>query len=225
MPNQSIVEKMICSRDFSYLQPYFYNNPYALRCELGIGDTSEAYMNNAKRRAMEIYRILFPRGADAVCFNYWIYDYCDSGEAEHHSYEAEDDVEGIIENRIEAEAENLRFLLDFQFKYRHVSVKNLDTYDSVDDPDFGRQRRNRVVCYSDGLGFNFEELICREIEVVNGHEVSFVSFENECIFSVYDDRGCDVVFMTREKLKEFYYKLQPYFLEYDIEEMQKRLLG
>jgi len=182
-------------------------------------------MENAKRRAMEIYRILFPHGADAVFFNYWTYDYCDSGEAEQHCYDAEDDVDGIIENTIEKEAENLRFLLDFQFKYRHVSVKNLDTYDSADDPDFGRQRRTRVVCYSDGQGFNFEELICREIEVVNGHEVSFVSFENECIFSVYDDRGCDVVFMTHEKLKEFYDKIQPYFLEYDIEEMQRRFMG
>ena len=31
----SLVEERICSREFSYLQPYFYNNPYALRCELG----------------------------------------------------------------------------------------------------------------------------------------------------------------------------------------------
>ena len=27
------VEELILSRDFDYLQPYFYNNPYALRCE------------------------------------------------------------------------------------------------------------------------------------------------------------------------------------------------
>lgn len=225
MPNKSIVEEMICSSDFSYLQPYFYNNPYALRCELGIGDTNEEYMDNAKRRAMEIYHILFPSGADAVIFNYWIYDYCDSGEAEYHGYDADDDVEGIIENTIEMETEKLRFLSSYQLKYRHLTVRNLETYDSQDDIDFGRQRRNRVVCYSDGIGFDFEDIICREVEKVNGHEISFVSFENECLFSIYDDRGCDVVFMTHDKLKEFYHKIQPYFLEYDIEEMEKRFIG
>mgnify|MGYP003328298675 CR=1 FL=1 len=52
-----------------------------------------------------------------------------------------------------------------------------------------------------------------------------VSFANECIFSVYDDRGCDVVFMTREKVREFYHQLQPYFLEYDVQEMEKRYNG
>lgn len=225
LPNKSIVEEMICVRDFSYLPPYFYNNPYALRCELGIGDTTEEYMKNAKRRAMEIYHILFPKGADAIIFNYWIYDYCDSGEAEHHNYDSDDDIEGIIENRIESIADNLRFLSNFQLKYRHLTVRDLETYDNPDDVDYSWQRRNRVVCYSDGVGFDFQDLINREIEVVNGHEVSFVSFEHECIFSIYDDRGCDVVFMNHEKLKEFYHRLQPYFLEYDIEEMRKRYNG
>ena len=54
-------------------------------------------------------------------------------------------------------------------------------------------------------------------------EISLVSFENECIFSVYDDRGCDVVFMTYEKMKAFYPALRPYFLDYDLAEMERRL--
>ena len=36
----SKVEEQILSREFDYLQPYFYQNPYALRCELGIGNTT-----------------------------------------------------------------------------------------------------------------------------------------------------------------------------------------
>ena len=55
-----------------------------------------------------------------------------------------------------------------------------------------------------------------------GHEVGVVSFQNECIMSVYDDRGCDIVFATHEKMKEFYHTLEPYFLSYDAEEMKKR---
>lgn len=225
MSSSSIVEKRICSNDFQYLQPYFYNNPYALRCELGIGDTSEEYMENAKRRATEIYHILFPNGADAIFFNYWLYDYCDSGDAKKRVYDLDFDPEGVIENRLEFEREKLRFLSYYQLNYRHVTVRNLDTYDDPDDIDFGRQQRNRIVCFSDSIEFDYQHLINQEIEVVNGHEVSFVSFEHECIFSIYDDRGCDIVFMTHDKMKEFYNELQPYFLEYDVEEMAKRFNG
>ena len=225
MPHESLVEKMICSGDFSYLQPYFYNNPYALRCELGVGDTDVEYMENAKSRALEIYHILFPKGADAIIFNHWIYDYCDCGDADFHNYDVNEDFEEIVKGKMENEAENIKFLLECQFKYRHLTVRNLQTYDDPDNDDYGRQKRNRVVCFSDGIGFDFQNLINREIEGTQGHDVSFVSFEHECIFSVYDDRGCDVVFMTKEKLKEFYHELQPYFLEYDIEEMERRSIG
>ena len=222
LKNQSIVENKILSGDFPYLQPYFYNHPYALRCELGTGDSAEAYMENALRRAKEIYDILFPTGADAIMFNYWWYDYCDTGDPEWNNYDQVLDMEDIIQNRIDAAAENLRFLSSYQFQYRHVSVRNLETYDRPGDDDFDNQHRNRIICYSDGIGFPEDELIRREVEVVNGHEVSFVSFENECIFSIYDDRGCDIVFMTQEKMKAYYDKLKPYFLEYDLAEMQRR---
>ena len=77
----SIVEEKICSREFPNLQPYFYNHPHALRCELGQGDDHEEYMAAALRRALEIHDILFPKGADAICFNYWLQDPCDSGPA------------------------------------------------------------------------------------------------------------------------------------------------
>ena len=217
----SIVETQICNKDFPYLQPYFYNHPFALRCELGLGDEHDAYMAAALRRALEIYNILFPNGADAIIFNHWMYDYCDSGEAEENCYLEEDDIPGVIENRIESETNKLRFLIEYQMKYRHFTVRNMQTYDVPGDEDYERQRRNRVICYSDGKGFDHQSLLKQEIEW-EGHEVSFVSFQNECILSVYDDRGCDVVFMTPEKLREFYHKLKPYFLEFDIPEMEKR---
>ena len=50
----SKVEERILSREFDYLHPYFYNNPYALRCELGIGDTTEEYMHQARQRAKRL---------------------------------------------------------------------------------------------------------------------------------------------------------------------------
>lgn len=225
MAGNSIVEKMLCSREFSYLKPYFYNNPYALRCELGIGDTNEEYLENARKRASEIYRILFPNGADAIFFNHWIYDYCDSGEAACHNHDGDESFDEIVEGTLENTIEGLRFLLEYQFRYRHITVRNLQTYDDPGDEDYERHRRNRVICYSDGKEFDHQQLIEREFDWTLGHEVSFVSFENECILSVYDDRGCDIVFMSHEKMKKFFEKLRPYFLEYNLEEMEKRYRG
>ena len=109
------------------------------------------------------------------------YDYCDSGEAEYLQYNEDEDMECIIEDRILGEVEQLRFLLTCQFKYRHFTVQDLAVYDDPDDPDYGSCRRNRVVCYSDGVGFDYHNLIHRQIHGTRVCDVSFVSFDNECI--------------------------------------------
>ncbi len=213
----SKIETMILDSAFDYLQPYFYNNPYALRCELGIGDTSEEYMRQARIRAAEIYRILFPSKADAIIFNQWIYDWSDSGNAKKEEYG--ENANEMIENQLSNETRALRFLLENMMNYRHVSVKGLKTYD---DPADDAVRRNRIVCYADNIGFDDLALIEKQIADENNLEVSLVSFENECILSVYDDRGCDIVFSTHEKMQEFYHLLEPFFLKYDCEIMKKR---
>ena len=218
---ESKIERLIRDREFSYLNPYFYNNPYALRCELGIGDKD--YMANAKRRAEEIYDILFPSSADAIIFNYWIFDYSESGKARKIDYEEWDcDPDEMIQNALEWETEQLKFLLEYQTQYRHFAVRDLKTYGDFDDDYIGKQRRNRIVCYSDGMPFDYRSLIDLQING-KGHQIGFVSFRNECILSVYDDRGCDIVFATHEKMEEFYPRLEPYFLDYDKEEMERRL--
>lgn len=222
--SKSIVEKLICDREFSYLEPYFYNNPYALRCELGIGADDE-YIKNAKQRAVEIYNLLFPGGADAIILNYRIEDYSRSGEAE----ESFDDDCGIsyrrfVESYITKEAEKLSFLLEYQGKYRHIVLRDLEDYKYNDGEELETEHRNRIICYSDGKGFDYDRIIDRQI-ADKGYDISFVSFKNECIFSIYDERGCDVVFTTQEKFKQFYHVLKPYFLEYDAEEMEKRFNG
>ncbi len=211
----SRIEEMILDRNFSYLRPYFYNNKWALRCELGIGD-KEKFEKSAKRRATEIYGILFPNGADAVIFNYWINDHSEVAEGYIDAFD-DDNVSKWLNWFIECETEQLRFLFEYQTKYRHTVLKSLETYDDDDMPI-----RNRIVCYSDGKEFDADDIIDRQIGEKFDHEISFVSFKNECIFSIYDSRGCDIVFATQEKMKEFYHTLEPYFLDYDRAEMERR---
>lgn len=60
-------------------------------------------------------------------------------------------------------------------------------------------------------------------QILNGSNIYHcVSFKNNFIFSIYDERGCDIVFFDDGKYKEFYHRLEKYFLDYDRELMKKR---
>ena len=217
----SQIEHLILSRDCPYLQPYFYNHPHALRCELGWGRTPEEYAETARARAEAIYRILFPTPADALIFSYWIYDRSFTGDPGTDRPAFSDEARRwYLEAQIKQEAEQLRFLDEMQSKYRHAVVRDLPTYDDGPDKDTWR---HRIVCWPDAWGFDDLGLLRRQlVDEPPPLDISLVSFRNECIFSVYDDRGCDIVFAVPEKLREFYPRLKPYFLAYDAEEMARR---
>ena len=166
----SKIQNLIENQNFSYLQPYFYEHETALRCELGTGETDTVWMQNARKRALAVFRILFPEGnADAVIFNEWLYD-----------GDPEEDFSGILNT------------------YRHKIIRNLPV------PDWNTAlHRNRIICYADDKLFPCEKIIQNlllEDFGVPNHEESFVSFCNECILSVYDDRGCDIFFADVQEI-------------------------
>lgn len=69
------LEEKILSGDFIYDPPYFYRNAWALRCKLGIGDSDEVFYAVARKRAAEIFTILFRNGVDMFFFDHCVYDY------------------------------------------------------------------------------------------------------------------------------------------------------
>ncbi len=203
--SNSKIEEMITDAAFSYHQPWFYNQPFALRCELGIGDSKRVYLKNAKKRAYEIFDILFQNSPDAIFFDYCIEDLTAWDE-------------------INTRSRTKWFGKDAKFLAKHINnhecsiVRNIEL--DEDEKDFYVQK-NRIICYTD------EKYLYKKRIVENfpwaGRVVHFVSFENECILSIYDDRGCDIVFATKEKMREFYPKLATHLLPHDLEEMQKRI--
>ncbi len=214
----SQIETLLLSRDFPYLQPYFYNNPHALRCELGQGKSRSAFRRRARERAEAIYHILFPVPADAVIFNYRLEDWSDTGPARREALDlSPEEAASLLKADIRFETLQLRFLETMQNRYRHVAVRDLPGL----EPEL---RRHRIVCYADETGFDDLGLLRRQLKD-EGLDIGLVSFANECILSVYDDRGCDVVFASHEKLAEFYPRLEPYFLDYDRPEMERRFGG
>lgn len=204
----SEIIRLVCSREFPYLQPWFYNHPYALRCELGVGEGKREYRSAAKRRAWEIFCILFPDGADAIFFDDWM----------------DDGIYGEPVSPVRAGMAALRragMLARWLNRYPHRIVRGLDNGEPGEE--FLRFR-NRIVCFVRGRKINYRRLTDYEAAGDGRNPtISFVSSENGCILSIYDDRGCDVVFTDRGKMKLFFQKLRPFLLEYDLEEMERRV--
>ena len=151
----NIIEQ-ISDDSFLYLQPWFYNNQLALRCELGIGE--DKYMENAFSRAIQIASILFEnRKIDAAFFN----QYFDADGSVH----GEGDFELNIDKKIDL---NRNLLL---------------ASDDIDD-DISAVKR----CIAYDVDFTtLESILKNQIESQINPLVSFVSLDNQCIFSVYDD--------------------------------------
>lgn len=205
--NESAIKELIYNDKFEYDQPWFYNNTYALRCELGIGKGNRDYLKNAVRRAQEIFDILFSDGVDAVFIDWFIYDRTTTAFSKK-------DIDIILEYE-RKEMEYVRPWL----KYRDCDVLfNRNDYYTEE-----LILRKRIICpIPQNARIDFKKKV-KELATCKAPLcLHFVSYKNECIYSVYDDRGCDIVFANQEKLKEFYVKLEKYLLPYDLEEMKKR---
>ena len=185
------VNRKILDGSFLYQQPVFYSNKLALRCELGIGEDKE-YMGNAFNRAIEIANILFDNKKIDAAF--------------YHQYFDNDGRAGDV----------IDFTLNID-AIVELNRRSLIRSEAIDD---NISAIKRYVSYN--IDFvDLESILKRQIECQLNPMVSFVSFDDQFIFSVYDDRGCDIVFYNDEKFKEFYLKLEPYFLDYDREKMKE----
>ncbi len=205
--SDSLIEKLICDKDFTYMRPWFSNHPLALRCELGIGDSNKEYMKNALNRANEIFNIIFEDGVDALFFDYCLQDWSENDD--------------IID--IKRDLKLYKFMLKDLSKwlnnYPHTVIRNLP----IEDGCCESQYRNRLVCFVRDYKIDYQGLIKRNIMSHKYAQISYVSYKNECVMSIYDDRGCDIVFADKQKMRELFIKLKPYLLDYDMEEMEKRI--
>jgi len=203
--SQSKIMRMILDNKFAYLPPYFYSNPYALRCELGVGESKKEYVKNAYKRAEEIYNILFPEPPEAFFFDHYVYD-----------YSAWEEI--FIKPLLKSEEKELKFIFRCYKKYEHMVV-----FDVPRDEEEELARENRIVCY---IGDEKKAPLKKWIDMQflwTEQRISLVSCTNDFIFTIYDDRGCDIVFATKEKMREYFPRLEKYLLEYDMEEMKKRI--
>ena len=203
----SLIEELIRSRAFDDESPHFYRNAWALRCELGLGE-GEAWTRSARERARAIHDLLFERSADAVIFDDRLIDYTENS--------GDNVYLGTVEEAIRGETKRMRHLWRYYKRWRHAVVRNL----RLPTPD-DAGTRNRVICYADGHPFDDAGIMDEEIDE-RGFGAGLVSYASECVLWVYDGRGCDVVFASPESMLACYDRLEPYFLDYDRAEMERR---
>lgn len=197
----SIVKEKIEDINFLYQQPWFYNNKLSLRCELGIGDKT-VYLENAVNRALDILNILF-KGDIIDCV------FLDE-------YTIEDDIN-----------DNVIFVNDEVDQTYINEYFNFDKTIDLNITNNNNELYENVVSIKRHFTYNIDktkiEIIIKKQILNEAHVYHFVSFKNNFIYSIYDDRGCDIVFFDEEKYKKFYLKLKKYFLDYDREGMKNTL--
>ena len=173
------------------IDPTFdYSQPWFYRNKLALRcelgiGQGKEYFDNASKRAMKIANILF----------------------ENKKIDAAFYVEYFIDGKA-CEVGN------FGININEVINLDMDVLHSIDLIDEDIDTVKRYISYDVDCAV-LERIIKNQIENQYSPLVSFVSFDNQFIFSVYDDRGCDIVFFSEDKYKEFYDKLEPYFLDYD----------
>ncbi len=195
----SRMEDCLLNPAFAYHEPWFYHHPYALRCELGIGDDAETYLRNARARAEAIAAILFIHS---------------DGQPDAIFHDIQTRRDGRI--RYTADATRARALTA---RYRRRLIRGLPP-PPLADPE-SNLPCTRYLYYRDAGSFDISALICGNFDLRLA-QVHLVSFTGDCILSIYDDRGCDIIFATPAALLGHYEALEPYFLDYDRAEMARR---
>lgn len=168
----SIVKEKIEDINFLYQQPWFYNNKLSLRCELGIGDES-VYLENAVKRALDILNILFKDDIiDCVFLD---------------EYTIEDDInDNVIFVNDEVKSNDI----NEHFTFDKIIDLNITHNDNELYENFVSIKRHFVYDVDKSI---IETIIKQQI-LNDSNIYHFVSFNNNFIYSIYDDRGCDIVF-------------------------------
>lgn len=172
-----------------------YSQPWFYRNKLALRcelgiGQGKEYFDNALKRAMKIANILFENKKIDAAF--YVEYFIDGKACEVGSFDI-----------------NIDEVIDLDMNILHGM--------GMIDEDI--ETAKRYISYDIDFAV-LEGIIKNQIENQHSPLVSFVSFDNQFIFSVYDDRGCDIVFFCEDKYVEFYPKLKDYFLDYDREKMK-----
>lgn len=197
--------KRLMDAQFGYERPWFYSNALALRCDLG----RSRFRRESYKRALKIFKELFGSGVDFVFIDHFVYDI----SRDWQNVEFISESLGTDDNRV------AKILFGLQ-GFPHATVEDIPVDKATYSEDL--LKVNRCIAKTTGQKLDYKKYIKYNLSG-ESPEVHFVSLENDCIYSIYDNRGADIVFFSKDRYKKFFSILQPYLSAYDLEEMKNRL--
>lgn len=192
--------------------PLFYSWESALRFELGdpglFDIDGEHYLERVYFRAIELFKELHHPNDDVILVT--------------DAYFA-----NVAKGRVHKLNLYQRFIKNKKI-LRHIRIEVIpdesDESDTSIGPPFYIHRfwlpcKAREIKYAPLI-----QAICNQdmaLKPKMKHRVFFVNITQGSIFHIYDDRGCDVISMTPDVLREVYDKYYGWILKYDKEKMDR----
>ncbi|MEK6992119.1 DUF3885 domain-containing protein [Paenibacillus sp. FSL K6-1566] len=177
---------------------------YGIRFELGdptMNDIDhDLYMNQVYLRAVSVFKHLFPLNDEIYLCAYV-----------------------LNEDSIKIQKVN--------FFKKYVKTKELlKKLSFTDDYDSEYDLKYKTFCLkckvSDVKYLNLIKAICNRdmgIKPIIKHDIFFVNINREVILQIYDDRGCDVIYTTKQGLQGVYKDFNNWILQYDRIEIDEKL--
>jgi Domain of unknown function (DUF3885) len=189
--------------------PLFYSWENGIRFELGVEelrdyDRDNLYLENVYKRAITLFKSIHSKSDEIfVVANVSDYGY------------------GIT----------FKHKLNIYSKYvKGKSVLNKLTHTTIpyvyaDDEGNCKTHRFTLKCKTFDIKFDsMIRAICNQDMGISPnihHEIFFVNIKRGTIFFVYDDRGCDLLAVSSEEIRDIYNKYNEWILDYDRDVIDK----
>jgi len=206
--NEILEEKFRLFSVNDFIRPVYYNFPIALRFEIGIGNVwlnenpyedknlvlNNDYCKIANQRALKIYSSVFEPSDDILL----VFD-CNP------------------DKRLKIS------LSEISIKQRIRVVQPLNEVDGDDCPYSYYRYLYKLKASKLPAKILLNNIITAELggESRYSGSVFIYNLNSDLLFSIYDDRGADLIATEKETLKPIYTKLNGMLLKYDREQMDK----
>lgn len=206
-------------KELSLEVPLFYNNPIALRFEIGLPEIdvwqnyerrilNEAYFDTALTRALDLFETIFALD-DEISIIYHLF----------------------LDRRNKIRKSNYLFKQIKDIEKREVTCTKYRSLDTENYDCISYRWNKAVISGLNTKDINVKNILLGLINIDFGERQPFV--KGRCLFinhtkdivlNLYDDRGMDVVALEKRALEQLYKSHSDFILEYDRERIDEMFL-
>ncbi len=198
--------------NFSLKPPLFYNWEIGIRFELGVGWDREnnyensPYVQRVYKRAITLFESLHPQDEEI----FFVVDVNDFGDGKTYKHKARIFSPYVCEKSI-------------LYKLKHAKMP----YIFPEDDEDGKYKTHRFTlkCKTSDIKYiSLLKAVCNQdlgFQPSIYHRIYFLNIKRETIFHVYDDRGCDLLAISPESIRDIYNTYSDWILDYDKDEIDK----